>query len=130
MFNNWWKHGIKEPCLSQKLATYDTIRKLWWNLFSRIVSGYNYFDKKAPSKMFYRVLNKPLIRLNNFSTSKRSYSETFFKTLPGLQLYFKKRLKHRCFPVKISKFLKKSFFYITPPVATSVLQSIAFENWS
>ena len=31
----------------------------------------------------------------------------------------KKRLWHRCFPVEFAKFLRTTFLYRTPPVATS-----------
>ena len=33
--------------------------------------------------------------------------------------FIKKRLRYRFFPVKFTKFLKKTFFYRTPPVAAS-----------
>ena len=38
-----------------------------------------------------------------------------------LQLYFKKRFQHRCFPVKLAKFLR-TLFYKTPPVSASAPQ--------
>ena len=34
--------------------------------------------------------------------------------------FIKKRLQHRCFPVKFQKFLKATFFTETPLVAASV----------
>ena len=34
-------------------------------------------------------------------------------------LFIKKRLQRRCFSVNIAKFSRTSFFYRTPPVATS-----------
>ena len=34
-------------------------------------------------------------------------------------LFIKKRLRRRCFSVNIAKFSRSSFFYKTPPVATS-----------
>ena len=33
--------------------------------------------------------------------------------------FIKKRLQHRCFPVKFANFLRTPFFYRTPPVADS-----------
>ena len=47
--------------------------------------------------------------------------EPLFNKVAGFQTYnfIKKRLQHRCFPMKFAKFLRK-FFYRTPPVATSV----------
>ena len=39
---------------------------------------------------------------------------------PAITL-FKKRLWHRCFPLKFAKFLRQPVFYRTPPVAASTL---------
>ena len=35
--------------------------------------------------------------------------------------FIKKTLQHRCFPVKIAKFLETGFFYITPLMAAFTL---------
>ena len=42
--------------------------------------------------------------------------ESLFNKIAGLET-----LQHRCFPVKLAKFLRTPFFYRTPQVATSVL---------
>ena len=49
--------------------------------------------------------------------------ESLFNKIAGLEAYdfIKKTLQHRCFPVKLAKFLRTPFFYRTPQVATSVL---------
>ena len=47
----------------------------------------------------------------------------------GLQLYQKKRLWHRCFPMNLTKFLRTTFFYRTPPVAASVFCLLLWQ-WS
>ena len=49
--------------------------------------------------------------------------ESLFNKIAGLEdcNFIKKTLQHRCFPVKLAKFLRTPFFYRTPQVATSVL---------
>ena len=49
--------------------------------------------------------------------------ESLFNKIAGLEAcnFIKKTLQHRCFPVKLAKFLRTPFFYRTPQVATSVL---------
>ena len=49
--------------------------------------------------------------------------ESLFNKIAGLAAcnFIKKTLQHRCFPVKLAKFLRTPFFYRTPQVATSVL---------
>ena len=49
--------------------------------------------------------------------------ESLFNKIAGLEAcnFIKKILQHRCFPVKLAKFLRTPFFYRTPQVATSVL---------
>ena len=37
--------------------------------------------------------------------------------------FIKKRLQHRCFPVSIAIFLKTAFFYRTPQVAASLMET-------
>ena len=47
--------------------------------------------------------------------------ETLFNKVRGLKVcsFIKKRLQHRCFPVKYAKFWRTPFFYRTLPVAAS-----------
>ena len=43
---------------------------------------------------------------------KKPVLESLFNKVAGIQVcnFIKKRLRHRCFPVKLAKFLKKHFF--------------------
>ena len=47
--------------------------------------------------------------------------ESLFNKVASLKTsnFIKKRLQDRCFPEKFTKFLKRSFFNRTPPVAAS-----------
>ena len=49
--------------------------------------------------------------------------KSLFNKVAGLQTYtfIKKRLQHKCFPVKFEKLLSTSFFNRTTPVAASLL---------
>ena len=59
--------------------------------------------------------------LKNFAkfTGKHLCWSLFFNVVAGLRLatLLKKRLQHRCFPVRFEKFLITPFFCRTPPVA-------------
>ena len=63
--------------------------------------------------------------LRNFPklTGKHLCQSLFFNEIAGLRPVnlLKKRLRHRCFPVNIAKFLRKPFFLRTPLVAASVV---------
>ena len=52
--------------------------------------------------------------------------ESLFNKVASLKAsnFIKKRLQDRCFPEKFTKFLKRSFFYRTPPVAASELRKV------
>ena len=51
--------------------------------------------------------------------------ESPFNKVVGLKVckFIKKRLQHRCFPVKIAKFLRTAFLYRTPPAAADISSS-------
>ena len=55
--------------------------------------------------MFFKI-----VFLKNFAnfTGKHLCWSLFFNKAAGLQTFIKKRLEHRCFPVKFTKFLIKS----------------------
>ena len=55
--------------------------------------------------MFFKI-----VFLENFAnfTGKHVCWSLFFNKVSGLQAFIKKRLEHRCFPVKFTKFLIKS----------------------
>ena len=60
-------------------------------------------------------LSAVLPSLSHATKSRDSRSQMIFKI--GVYCNFnKKRLQHRCFPVKTTKFLPTAFFYRTPPV--------------
>ena len=66
-------------------------------------------------------LKKVLLKIaKNFQ--KNSYAR-------DLQLYFKKRLWHRCFPVNFAKFLRTTFFRRTSLVAASRLIASSFYSY-
>ena len=63
---------------------------------------------------------------NSQISQENNCVEVFFDKVTGPQgcNFIKKRLQHRCFPVKFSKYLRTPFFYRTPPVAASVFDYI------
>ena len=54
--------------------------------------------------------------LSNKNAGKKAYN------------FIKKRLHHRCFPVKFPKFLRTPFFYKTHPTAASVYLKRDFDT--
>ena len=67
---------------------------------------------KPPDKgaLFYKG---DLKNLGKF-TGKRLFRSHFLNKVSGLQLYLKKRLRHRRFPLNFPKHFKNTFFYRTP----------------
>ena len=67
------------------------------------------FIQKQPFTMFFKINV-----LKNFAifTGKKTTLESLFYKLAGLQAwnFFKKRLQHNCFSVKIAKFLRIALF--------------------
>ena len=63
---------------------------------------------------------------NSQISQENNCVEVFFDKVTGPQgcNFIKKRLQHRCFPVKFAKYLRTPFFYRTPPVAASVFDYI------
>ena len=61
--------------------------------------------------------------LRNFAkfTGKHLCKSLFFDKVADLSpaILLKKKLWHRCFPVNFAKFLRRPFYYRTPPVAAS-----------
>ena len=57
--------------------------------------------------------------------------ESLFNKVAGLQAssIFKKRLRHRCFSVNYSNFLKNTCFNKAPPVAASGLRLADWISW-
>ena len=53
----------------------------------------------------------------------KSFKKFHRKTSELESLFNKKKIQHRCFPVKFTKFLKTRSFYRAPPVAASI-------NWN
>ena len=69
-------------------------------------------DISSRSQMFFKIGV-----LKNFADFKGKHLCWILFLIIRLATLFKKRLKHRCFPVKLAKFLRTPFFYRTPPVA-------------
>ena len=77
--------------------------------------------RSSPSQMFFK--KGVLKNFVNFSGKHLCWS-LFFNIVAGIQTcyFIKKRLQHRCFPVKFAKFLRIVFF-------TEHLLVVASENW-
>ena len=54
--------------------------------------------------------------------------ESLFNKVAGLEACksIKRRLQYRCFPVNNAKFLRTDFFYRTPLVVASVVETFLF----
>ena len=79
------------------------------------------FSCKIQKQLFRGVLKKGI--LNHFAdfTGEHLCRSLFFDKVAGLGHVnlLKQRLRRRCFPVNVAKFLRKRFFYRTPQVAAS-----------
>ena len=65
----------------------------------------------------YRSIRLQIKNLTNF-TGKKHVLKSLFNKFAYCNI-LKKRLLHRCFPVKFVKFLRTAFFYRASPVAAS-----------
>ena len=63
------------------------------------------------------------IHLSQVCNIQRHEADSEQNSILGLRpaTLLKKRLWHRCFPVNFAKFLRTTFSYRTPPLATSVV---------
>ena len=70
--------------------------------------NYLYKDRSSPSQILFKISF-----LNNFASYIRKHlCWSLFNKFGGLQAcnFVKRRLQHRCFPVKFAKFLRTPFF--------------------
>ena len=82
-------------------------------------------DISSRSQMFFKIGV-----LKNFADFKGKHLCWILFLIIRLATLFKKRLKHRCFPVKLAKFLRTPFFCRTPPVAASGVKRKMVQSWN
>ena len=105
--------------IEMEILKRNTIRKLnleHWKYYARfIIYRYCVRSRSSRSQMFFITSV-----LKNFAifTGEHLCWSLFLIKLQACN-FIKKRPQYRCFPVNIVKFLRTTFFYRTPPVATS-----------
>ena len=90
---------------------YRTLAHLFLSLFEVVTKTIK--CRKSRSQMFFEI--GVLKNISNF-TGKNLKACNFIK----------KRLQHKCFPIKFEKFLRTPFFYRAPLMATSANERTGF----
>ena len=100
-----------------KLQTFTSLKYLSFHTrFCNILTIYrNHIETHTQNLIQPEAFTRGVLRNFEKLTGKHQYQSLFFNKVAdsGLQLYFKKRLWHRCFPVKFSKFLRTPFLQNT-----------------
>ena len=86
--------------LKRKLQAFYTLWKWMWSIYKHASST----TEAAPEMVFFK---KGVVK---------NFAKFLHNKVPGLHVtLLKRRLRHRCFSVNFSKFLRTLFFYKTPP---------------
>ena len=69
--------------------------------------------RSSRSQVFFKI-----VVLKNFTNSTRKHLRwSLFSVKNSIENSIKKKLRHRCFPVKFANILRTPFFYKTSPMA-------------